>query len=173
MFRPSASGTNESLTVSDLPLQQKYYFAVRALSLEGGLGALSNSSSSFAKPATLTAGVTYDDTNINWMYSGNWTAAAPYTGSYNNTTHYSFGAGNSATVLIDSQSFTLVYTSSSSRGMVDVFVDDVKIATINEYSGLFKRQETWTSPILSAGPHTVRFALASGYMIEVDAIQIP
>ncbi len=56
--------------------------------------------------------------------------------------------------------------------MADVFVDDVKIATINQYSGVVKYQETWTSPILSAGPHTVRLVLLSGYMIDIDAIQV-
>ncbi len=82
----------------------------------------------------------YDDTHVNWTYTGSWTAAAPYTGSYNNTTHYSFGAGNSATVLIDSQRFKLVYsTSSSGRGMVDVIGMKKTIPTTNKADSFFIR----------------------------------
>jgi hypothetical protein len=173
---PAASGSSESMTVTGLSLQQKYYFAVRVVNAEAALSALSNSPSSFAKPATLAAGATYDDTNINWIYDGGvWSTLAGAGGRYNSTVHYSQAVGSSATILIDSRRFKLVYTGFTNRGMVDVFVDGVNIATINQYNATLLNQMTWTSPVLSAGPHTVRFVLNNtnvSKVMEIDAIQV-
>jgi len=67
-----------------------------------------------------------------------------HTRAYNDTTHHALTVGNSATVLIEGQRFKLLYKSAINRGMVDVYLDEVKIATLNEYSGYYKPQQSWT-----------------------------
>jgi hypothetical protein len=115
---------------------------------------------------------TYDDTHPVWLYTVNWTI---YTGSgpYNNTTHYTSTTGDAAIVLFNGTQFSLTYTRSSSYGSIAVYVDNALVTTINTYSASTLWQQTYTSPVYPAGPHTVRFVHAGGgNYVEVDAITI-
>jgi hypothetical protein len=52
-------------------------------------------------------------------------------------------------------------------------VDGNKIATVNAYASTFAFQQTYTSPTLTQGSHTVRFVHAGGGIyIDIDAIMI-
>jgi hypothetical protein len=68
----------------------------------------------------------------------------------------------------------LTYVKASNRGLIDVYVDGTKVGQINAKSSATAWQQTWTSPVLTSGQHTVRFvhAGASGTYIDVDAITI-
>jgi len=116
---------------------------------------------------------TYDDAHAAWQYPIGWTA---FTGSgpANNTMHYTNIVGNQASVLFSGTRFTLTFTKYANRGLIDVYVDGVKITTINANSASLAWQQTYTSPVLAAGNHLVRFvhAGASGTYIDVDAISI-
>jgi hypothetical protein len=46
------------------------------------------------------------------------------------------------------------------------------VATINENNSTVVWQATWTSPVLPAGVHTVRFVNTGSGWIDLDAIQI-
>jgi len=123
--------------------------------------------------ATLTglpAGI-YDDTNASWQYTGSWSTWSHST-LYGGSAHYSAAIGDSAQFSFNGGQFILSYTAADSRGDVDVYIDNVWIGLINEYSGVYVAQKTWASPILTPGSHTVRFVHKSGMYVDVDAIQI-
>jgi len=114
---------------------------------------------------------TYDDTNSNWQYGGTW---VQYNGSgpINDTVHYSYSVGDTASFRFNGTQFILTYTQASNRGNIDVYVDGSRITTINANGGLQWRK-TYTSPTFSSGTHTVQFKFAGGnYFMDVDAIQI-
>ena len=118
---------------------------------------------------TLSAG-TYDDANLAWTYTGSW---GTYSGAgpYADTLHYSTTVGDSAEVSFTGEQFALTYTALVDRGMVDVYIDNVKVASLNE-SGPGSWQQTWTSDPLASGTHTVRFVNAGGAIVDIDAIKI-
>jgi hypothetical protein len=169
---PSVAGSNETMAVTGLTPGAKYFFAVRAVNAEAAIGGLSNSPSALAKTPTLGAG-TWDDTNSAWIFEGNWknnTIASAFGGSY----RYSNTAGNAATVVIDSATtFKLVYAATSTLGKVDVYVDGVKVDTIDQYSATYVAQKTWTVTLPTAGVHIIRFVPVTTTMVDIDAIQIP
>jgi hypothetical protein len=80
-------------------------------------------------------------------------------------------ARESAQVSFSGTQFTLTYTEMNDRGMLDVYIDGSKAATINE-SGPGKWQQTWMSGLLAAGTHTVRFRHAAGTVADIDAITV-
>jgi hypothetical protein len=121
-------------------------------------------------PTPLGAG-TYDDAHNFWQYSSGWTAWTG-NGAYARTMHYTSTAGSSAELLFDGARFILTLQRNTNRGLIDVYVDDVLLDTINP-NGPLMWQWTWTSPALTPGVHTVRFEFAGGgtYM-DIDAITI-
>jgi len=88
--------------------------------------------------------------------------------------HDTSTVGDSAELLFNRTKSTLTFMKDFNRGSIDVYVDDVKIDTINANSASLLWQQTYTSPVLAAGNHLVRFvhAGASGTYIDVDAISI-
>ena len=114
----------------------------------------------------------YDDTHSGWTYTGTWgTYTGP--GPYTNTFHYSSVVGSSATFTFDGTLFNLIYSERSSRGEMDVFVDNIFKATINANNPVATWQKTWSLPsALSAGYHTVKVVHKSGSFIDIDAIEI-
>ena len=125
----------------------------------------------FAEPQSLQPG-TADDNNALWNYSGDWTVwTGP--GPSSNTLHYSGTIGDSAQILISGgQQIKLTYLTTTNRGVTDVYIDGVKVASINAYAPGFNWQVTWSSDILSSGFHTVRLVHASGDFIDLDALEV-
>ncbi|HEX2993308.1 MAG TPA: hypothetical protein VHP14_00700, partial [Anaerolineales bacterium] len=115
----------------------------------------------------------YDDTNGNWMYIGNWTASDG-AGPYNTTLHYTMTVGDSAEMLFSGTRFALKYTQHSSRGSIDVYVDDFFVGTINENGATTYYQQVYFSPVYAADTHSVRFVYSggAGAIVDIDAIQI-
>ena len=115
----------------------------------------------------------YDDTNSNWVYSGNWTphkGSEPFSG---NTIHYTGTVGDAASFAFEGIQFILTYTQNTNRANIDVYVDGNKVTTINA-NGPLVFQSTYTSAIYSSGVHVVelRNAGGGGGYIDVDAIQV-
>ena len=122
-------------------------------------------------PATLLGAGKYDDTNPNWGYNGNW-AGAILSGPYNNTLHYSPIVDEYATLVFEGTQFILTYTGYSNRGQMDVYVDDVKVGTIDQYSSTPAWQQTWTSPVFTNSGHSLKLVHKTGSYVGIDAIQI-
>jgi FtsP/CotA-like multicopper oxidase with cupredoxin domain len=112
----------------------------------------------------------YDDANLAWSYSTNWYTHSG-AGPYADTLHFAFSPGESAQVSFAGEQFTLFYTQLSDRGMVDVYVDNVKVASLDE-NGPGSWQQKWTSAPLGAGTHTVRFVQVGTAVVDNDAIEI-
>ncbi len=68
--------------------------------------------------------------------------------------------------------FNLTYTGHVNRGNLDVYVDNVKVGTINQYSSSLTWQKTWTSPTFTNGTHTLKLVHATGSIVGIDAIEI-
>ncbi|HSA99185.1 MAG TPA: M4 family metallopeptidase, partial [Anaerolineales bacterium] len=169
---PTAAESAESMTVSGLTPGATYYFAVRAQDKEPNLGGLSNPASAAAQSLMLVPAGIYDDTDLNWIYSGTW-ATYTGTGPVNDTSHYTNGVGSEAQLTFQGNGFLFTYVKASNRGLIDVFVDGTRIAQLNAYSATLAWQQTWISPILTPGLHTVRFVHAGGgTYIDIDAIQV-
>ncbi len=115
----------------------------------------------------------YDDTNPAWTYTGSWTAVTT-TGPYNGTDHYSSDLTATASLTFNGSSFSFVYLTYSNRGSIEVWIDGVKVDTINANSAALVWQTTYTRSGLSAGAHTVVFKHGGpgGTFIDIDAIQI-
>jgi hypothetical protein len=116
----------------------------------------------------------YDDADLagSWRYTGTWFT---YSGSgpYSNTMHYTYGAGNSAEIAMTGRAFKLTYTASANYGILDVYVDNVKVASLNQNSSPSGYQKTWSSGLLSAGTHNLRFVKSgSALQVNIDAIEV-
>ncbi len=112
-----------------------------------------------------------DDTDPNWRFGGTWYT---YTGAgpYGNSLHYASAADAYAEFTFVGQQFVYIYTADNNRGTIAVTVDGVNVWTISNYAASTQWQQQWTSPLLPAGLHTVRFTKGSGTYFDTDAIKI-
>jgi hypothetical protein len=117
----------------------------------------------------LSAG-THDDANPAWHYSTYWYTYSG-AGPYADTLHFSINPKDSAVVSFNGRQFSLTYTAMPDRGTLDVYVDGVKVHTLDE-NGAGSWQQIWTSDLYAAGLHTVRLVHAAGPITDIDAVTI-
>ena len=170
---PTAPTTSQSMTVSGLNPGSLYYFAVRAQDEQPNLSANYVTASATAKSPTPMGVGTYDDTHAAWTYTGVWTSVST-SGPYNGTDKYSNDPTATASFTFTGGSFNFTYLKYSNRGNIEVWIDGVKVDTINANGPTLTWQSLYTKSGLSAGTHTVVFKHGgpSGTFIDVDAIQI-
>jgi parallel beta-helix repeat protein len=124
-----------------------------------------------ATPQALQPGIA-DDSDALWSYNGAWTAI-DMAGPYSNTFHYSSAIGDSAQIVISGgQQIKLTYLTTANRGITDVYIDGVKVTSIDAYAPGFNWLVTWSSNVLTSGLHTVRLVHASGAYTDIDAIEV-
>jgi hypothetical protein len=124
-----------------------------------------------ATPTSFGPGVA-DNISSFWSYTGNWTTYYGV-GPYLNSNTYSTTIGDSAQILVSGgQQVKLTYAKGSNRGVTDVYIDGVKVASIDAYSATLEWQRTWSSDILTSGLHSVRLVHVSGTMTDIDAIEV-
>jgi hypothetical protein len=116
---------------------------------------------------------TFDDTHANWLYSSGFSTQV-VADAYDGGIHYSTTVGKTAEFAFVGSEFTLLYTGNINRALLDVYVDGVRVATIDESNTTRQVQMTWNSGPLpgGAGGHLVRLVHASGAVMDIDAIQI-
>ena len=112
-------------------------------------------------PVILSEGE-YDDANAAFSYEGRWQTMEGVTGPYGDTLHYSINIGDAVEVAFHGQQVTLSYLAAPTGGVVDVYVDGVKVVTLDQYSASWDWQTTWTSDPLTAGDHSLRVVFVSG-----------
>ncbi len=67
----------------------------------------------------------------------------------------------------------LTYLAGPELGIVDVYIDGVKVTSLNQYNADWIWQATWTSDLLTAGNHTLRIVYASGgSMVSLDSLTV-
>jgi hypothetical protein len=81
-------------------------------------------------------------------------------------------AGNDSQVSFTGRQFRLSYLASPTSGTVDLYLDGVKIKTIDQHSPYWEWQKTWTSDLLPAGDHSLRIVHASGDLTAIDGITV-
>ena len=115
----------------------------------------------------------FEDSDNHFKYTGNWTAWSG-NGPSGGGNHYSATVGDSVSVSFTGTYITLLYTLVySNRGVADIYIDDVKVASLNQYSAALAFQKRWQSKILDDnGPHTLKIVHASGAYIDIDALEI-
>jgi hypothetical protein len=118
---------------------------VQSSNLIGNVSSAWSDSVTISPPAQSVGPGKYDDTHIDWTYSGNWTALTA-SGPYNDTLHYSTTINDEAILDFVGTQFILTYTGNSNRGNVDVYVDDEKVGTINQYSASLTWQKKLEQP---------------------------
>jgi hypothetical protein len=113
----------------------------------------------------------YDDKHTGWTYTGTW-YNSPSVSAYGSSFRYSAKIGNSTSFSFEGSRFTLSYAMYVFYGNLDIYVDNVKVTTLSQYSTTTKWQQKYTSPTYANTAHTVRLAHASGMRVNVDAIQV-
>ena len=156
------------------PSRLKYTFGPTSMTYTSVTSNQANQNYTATYSSTPVEAGTYDDPGPDFAYSGAWLTSS-FSGPYLNTLHYTNTIGASATFTFDGNKFTLITTSASNRGQMDIYVDDVKITTLNLYGAATIWQKTWTSPAFTNGIHTVRFvnvSTSAAYYVDVDGITI-
>ena len=121
-----------------------------------------------------SAAVTYDDKDPALSYSVNWTDVID-TKAYGGSFKKSGPLGSTAAMTFTGSSFTLLYTTNSTFGNMEVRVDGVLIGAINQYSASRVFNQKWDSPVtFGPGPHTLLLTHIGpdATRMTVDAITI-
>ena len=140
----------------------------------GASSEISRSVNGLMTPAFAAVGPgVYDDSNVNWTYTGAWTRGAVST-AFGGTLLWSRDAGAIASIQISGTGFRFRYTKSTNRAIHAVYVDGVKVADLNAYSATVAWQSVYEKTGLTAGVHTVeiRHGGPAGSYIDVDAIEV-
>jgi hypothetical protein len=118
----------------------------------------------------------YDQTDPNIVKTGTWTdfaSTASYLGSYGRSST----SGARATVWFTGTKIAWIGMKGSTPGIVDVWIDDVKKATLDLYASPAVYQKTlWTSDTLESGTHRMDLVRNSGSLsteyLVLDAVDI-
>lgn len=106
-----------------------------------------------SQPASAT---TYDDKSSAFVYSSGWQTVSTtnaYNGSYKETTQ----DGASVVLPFSGQSFSLIYKGGPTFNKIDVFIDAVLVATLNEKLTADTFQMRWDYPAqLTPGNHRLK-----------------
>ena len=86
--------------------------------------------------------------------------------------HFTTDTGESAQVDFTGQQFQLIYLTGPVYGVVDVYVDGVMVASLDQYNANWAFQATWTSDLFSSGDHSLRLGNPGGDLINIDAIEV-
>jgi hypothetical protein len=117
-----------------------------------------------------STGITYDSKDSTLVFSPGWsteTDAKAYDGTFMLTNV----AGSSMTFRFSGMSVSLLYTTKKSYGSMEIYIDNVLAATLNQKANL-RFQRNWDSSILSVGAHELKlvFIGPAGTSGSIDAV---
>ena len=112
----------------------------------------------------------YDERDVNIVYSGLWNAQN-VSGNYTNTEKYSYQVGSSAQFTFTGENVTVLYRGYPNVfGNMEVKIDGVVAATVNQNTPSITLQNSWGSSNLGPGAHTIVLTHLDGRYITLDAI---
>ena len=153
---PKIAGTVQSATLSGLIPNYDYLFCIAAIDDGGNYGLPSNDATAIPLAgAPFDTGI-YDDRHGGWLYFGNW-KLINMPGARNNTLHVSNKMGDYAYFYFTGTQFVLTYSTGPIGAILDVYIDGLYETSIDTYSPFPSLARIYTSRILAAGPHSVRF----------------
>ena len=113
---------------------------------------------------------TYDDSSSILTYTGSWSVYAG-SGPKSDTLHYSTSVGDYVSMGFEGQKLVLYYTQSTNRGIMDVYIDNILVDSVNGNGAMaWQQQKVITG--LSAGTHTLKLQHASGAIVDIDAVSV-
>ena len=121
-----------------------------------------------------TAGAAYDDKDKAIVSSGIWTNEYR-TKAYQQSIKVTDVKGSSVALKFTGSTFTILYTNGPSFSTIDVYVDNVLVGTINEYTKTIRYQRSWTCPkALAYGAHEIKLVFTGPAPTRgnVDAILV-
>lgn len=117
-----------------------------------------------------------DDANPAITYFGSWIEINGLTGAngnaYNGTLRQSTIQGQTMMMDFEGQGIVLVYQTLPTGGIMDVTIDGVIVASIDQNSPEPVWQVEWKSDTLKPGQHTLVLTHSSGQSVNIDAIII-
>lgn len=100
--------------------------------------------------------ITYDDKNSAFIYSSGW-QTVPTTNAYNGSYKETTQDGASVVLPFTGQSFSIIYKGGPTFNKIDVFIDAVLVATLNEKLTTDTFQMRWDYPAqLTPGNHRLK-----------------
>ena len=172
---PQAAWNFETMTVSGLVPGVDYWFAIRAFDDAYFYTDVSNTINATATYSGVYSPFGwYEDTDAAWSYYGFWSlASSPFLPTSNNDQHSSTSKGSSSIFYFNGDGFTLYYQRGPVMAVLDVYVDGIKVGTINQRfsSNIYQQAQTFSG--FGAGPHVVQFQFnGGGSRVTIDAIDI-
>ncbi|HXD11950.1 MAG TPA: hypothetical protein VN653_17920 [Anaerolineales bacterium] len=120
-------------------------------------------------PTFLPLNVTYDDSDIRFLYTGDWRQNG-VTGAYQNTLHISSSIGDSVQLSFVGQKIRYTYQAGPSLGAIAIKLDGVDFAL--DQASTDTTLSEWESPILVLSSHAITITHISGGSINIDSIAV-
>ena len=163
---------SQTATSVDLPLATGRYYRFR-------LRATDNSANHNTSAYVTTAKARFakaQESSTAISYVGSWPRVA-VSGAAGGYVKKSTTAGNSATYSFHGTSVGWASTKGANRGIAEVWLDGVKVATIDLYASTTQTARVvWSSGTIAGGSHSVRIrltgtknALSTGVRVDIDA----
>jgi len=159
--------TNTIVTVAETP-GNTYRFQARATDIAEATGP-------FATGPTVALSA-FQETDAAITYTGSWTTSA-LASAFGGTVNFAGTAGAKASFAFTGTAVAWVTTYAANRGKAEVFLDGVKVATLDLYSASTKaRRIAYARNGLSNSAHTleirvlgIKNAASTGQRVDVDA----
>jgi len=123
-----------------------------------------------ASPTALVLGITYDDADFKFNYTGNWIGQSGVSNAYQNTLHVSNTIGDSVQLSFVGQKIRIAYEAGPSLGTIAIKLDGVDFS-LDQFAPATLESE-WESPVLTLSSHSVTITHIAGGSINLDAIAV-
>jgi hypothetical protein len=125
---------------------------------------------STATPSPPVGYGTYDERSAEIVYYGSWVAQS-ISGNYLNTEKYSNVIGSGARFTFTGENISVIYRGYPNVfGNMEVRVDGIVVATINQNTSAQALQKRWSSTNLGSGTHTLTLTHMTGTYVTLDGI---
>ncbi|MGE5674701.1 MAG: S8 family serine peptidase [Mycobacterium leprae] len=170
--------TAASYTLTGLTNGTTYWLKVQAVDADGNVSVDSNVVYAMPNTGAVSSGYYEDnDSHITYLQAWGYTGGTNYSGQ---NLHYSNAAGAEATLVFSGTGIQWLALKSPYYGKIDVYIDGVKVATVDLYASSSQYQQVaYQVSGLTPGVHQIRLVRtgeknpsASSYRIDVDAFRV-